>query len=64
MSVEERVSRLEVRMDKLERETEKQTIILEKQSDRLFRIERVLWMTFGAVGIVEFGIRILEIFKK
>ncbi len=64
MSIEERVARLEVRMEDLEKETEKQTKILQDQNKRLYGIERVLWMTFGAVGIVEFAIRFLEIFKK
>lgn len=64
MSVEERVAKLEVRMDNLEDETQKQTRMLEGQNDKLLSIQKVLWMTFGAVGVVEFGIRIIELFKK
>jgi len=45
-------------MEFLEKETSKQTSMMEGIGERLVKIEKVIWLAFGALGIIQFGIQV------
>lgn len=57
-NLEVRLTELEMRMEFLEKETSKQTAMMEVIENRLVKIEKVIWLAFGALGIIQFGIQI------
>jgi hypothetical protein len=63
-SVRDKVIRLETRMDYLERETVRQTKLLEEQDARMRRIEKIMWALLGAVAVLDFGLKLYDVLSK
>lgn len=59
----DRLTRLETRMDYLEKETHEQTNILKDQNTRLGRMEKILWALLGGLVVVEFLLKVPELIR-